>query len=322
LIDDKAEWLQKEQGLAFSIVGIATRSHGMAINAQGLDHAACLATNDLSSLHLGEPLGDIFAFIAQVPAQVILEGTWVNPQTGQPATDYCRAALRAGKHLVTANKGPVAFAHGELTTLAAERGLKFFYESTVMDGAPIHSLRRTALLGAEVQGLRGILNSTTNSILSRMGEGLSFEAALAEMQAAGTAEADPSNDIEGWDAAIKLAILANTMMGADLRPAGVDRTGIRGLSAEDILAAKHAGEVYKLLCEAWRDSSGRVQAKVAPARLSADDPLAHLGGASSGLTIQTDVLGGLSILKTPSSPRSTAYGMFVDTLNILGRQQR
>lgn len=315
LLLDKSALIQQRYEIDIRLTGIATRSRGIAIHPEGLALAETLTIDNLSKLS-AVSVPRIEDFIRFCPADVILEATWVNPQNGQPATDYCRLALETGKSVVTANKGPVAFAHRELTALAKAKGLKFFYESTVLDGAPLHSLGREGLLVAEVSRIRGILNSTTNSILSRMGTGVDFEVALQEMQTAGTAEADPSNDLEGWDAAIKIVVLANTLMGADLRPADVDRTGIGGISKGDVQAAQAQGQKLKLLCEAFWDEQHHVHARVQPQALPPDDPLAWLEGASSGVTIETDTLGRLSLVKSPSSPRSTAYGMLVDTLNI------
>ena len=175
----------------------------------------------------------MLAFIETCPADLVMESTWLNPQTGQPATDYVRAALNAGRHVVTANKGPVAFAYRELTALAQTKDRGFFFESTVMDGAPVLSIAREGLLATTVHRIRGILNSTTNYILTRMEAGASFDEAVRGAQQIGIAEADPTTDVEGWDAAVKIVVLANVLMGADLRPADVDRKGITGLTGDE-----------------------------------------------------------------------------------------
>ncbi len=182
-----------------------------------------------------------------------MEATWLNPQTGQPATDYVRAALSAGRHVVTANKGPVAHAYRELAALAQEQHRGFFFESTVMDGAPVLSIAREGLLATTVYRLRGILNSTTNYILTSMEEGISFDEAVRGAQQIGVAEADPTTDLDGWDAAVKIVVLANVFMGADLRPADVDRMGITGLTGDDVRDALESGERIKLVCEAYRE---------------------------------------------------------------------
>lgn len=315
LLHEKAPTLQKDYDLEFRVVGVATRSRGIAINPEGLSLSALQSAADLSSLHLGEPVADTQAFIAQVPADMILEATLLNPQTGQPALDLVRAALEQGKHVVTANKGPVAFGYHQLQALAAEKDLGFFYEATVMDGLPVHSLRREGLPAAEVLRIRGVLNSTTNLILTQMEKGKSFDDAVREAQARGVAETDPSNDVDGWDAAIKIAILANIFMGADLRPVDVQRQGIREISPSDLQAALQAGQRIKLVCEAVRQG-GRVQATVQPLQLPQSDPLAQLEDTASAVSFETDILERLTLIEGDAGPRTTAYGMLVDALNI------
>jgi homoserine dehydrogenase len=320
LLNSKNEYLGNAEGMKLRVVGIATNSKGACINADGIDLDAALDMvrkgESLAALHVGEPLEDTFDFIRRVPAEAVLEGTWLDPETGQPATDYCRTVLENGKHLITANKGPVAFAYRELSQLAAKHNLGFFYESTVMDGIPVHSVRREALLGLEVTRIRGILNSTTNSILTRLEEGVAFDDALREMQDAGLAEADPTNDIEGWDAAIKINVLANLFMGADLRPADIDRTGITGVTIHTAQDAVKNGERIKLVCEATRTDGG-VEASVRPTHVPLTDPLANVNSTAASVSIDTDVLPNVTIIGGPSSPTTTAYGMLVDTLNAL-----
>jgi len=315
----KADVLQKEYDLTFSVTGIATQSRGYAINPDGLNLAEALAVIDagsrLDSLSRSAPVQDTFAFLEACPADLILEATWLNPQTGQPATDYVRTALKLGRHVVTANKGPVAFAYRELAELARQKKRGFFFESTVMDGAPVLVLEREALLASTVNRIRGILNSTTNYILSSMEKGISLEEAVAETQRIGIAEADPSNDLEGWDAAVKTVVLANVLMGADLRPTDVDRTGIVGLTAADAREAVAAGERLKLLCEAVRDGD-MVRASVQPVRLPLSDPLSHVAQSSSAVTIETDTLPQITIVEGVTDPSTTAYGMLVDMINI------
>lgn len=320
LLEQKNDTIEQTLGFRLKVVGIATNSRGLAIDPNGLDLKAALELvkngDSIESLHQFAPIQDGNQFAAQVPADVILEGTWLDPQTGQPATDYIRTALKAGKHVVTANKGPVAFAYRELRDLAAEKNLGFFFESTVMDGVPVHSAAREGLIALEVNRIRGVLNSTTNSILNRLEEGVAFEAALREMQERGMAEADPSNDIDGWDAAVKINVLANVLMGADLRPTDVEREGIRHITVEDAQAALQAGKRIKLLCEAERVGDA-VKVRVRPTLLPVDDALARVDFTAGAVSIDTDILPNVTIIEGPGSPITTAYGMLVDTLNIL-----
>lgn len=321
----KAAELEVNHGFTFSVTGIASHSHGSAINPDGLDLNAALeayTNTSLDDLNVGEAIASPEAFIARVPADVLLEATWMNPQTGQPATDYCRAGLERGQHVITANKGPLAFAYRELRDLARGKNLGFFFESTVMGGGPVHSLAREGMPSAVIATLRGILNSTTNSILTRLAEGVSFDDAVREAQEIGVAEADPSNDVDGWDATVKIVTLANVHMGADLRPNDVDRTGIREVTVAQAQAAAQEGKRIKLVCEAWREG-GTVKAKVAPVALPLSDPLANISGTGAGVTFSSDMLHTVTIIEgPPSGPDTTAYGMMADLINVArGRQQ-
>jgi homoserine dehydrogenase len=315
----KADILKSDYDLTFKVTGIATQSRGYAIDPDGLSLEEALRVVDagdkLDTLHRLDPVSDTFNFIETCPADLIMETTWLNPQTGQPATDYVRAALNAGRHVVSANKGPVAFAYHELSALARQRGLGFFFESTVMDGAPILGLGREGLLATTINRVRGVLNSTTNYILNRLEKNIPFDAAVLEAQKMGVAEADPTNDVEGWDATVKIVVLANVLMGADLRPQDVDRTGIRAVTNVEARAAVNAGEHIKLLCEAVREGDA-VRASVRPTRLPESDPLSRLSGTNSAVTFETDTLHHLTIIEADADPTTTAYGMLVDLLNI------
>ena len=321
----KEATLRDEYDLTFRVTGIATRSRGLAINPAGLDLSDALRIyglgEPLDRMHRGEPLSDTLDFVRQVPADLVMEATWLNPQTGQPATDYVRAALSAGRLVVTANKGPIAFAYRELRDLAAEKGVGLFFESTVMDGAPLLGLAREGLPASTIQRVRGVLNSTTNYILTAMEQGTSFEDAVAETQRMGIAEADPTNDLEGWDATVKLVVLANVLMGADLRPSDVDRTGITGITPEEAQGALANQQRVKLLCEAVREGD-TVQASVWPTRLPLSDPLAQVDQTSSAVTFVTDTLHSLTIVEGNTDPTTTAYGMLVDMINIARERYR
>ena len=176
---------------------------------------------------------------------VVFEATSLDVETGQPAIDHIRAALEFGAHAVTANKGPIVHAYRELRDLAVQRGKNFLFESTVMDGVPIFSMFRTSLPAIEVKSFKGILNSTTNVILTGMEQGLSFEDALRKAQSMGIAETDASYDIDGWDAAVKVAALVNVVLDFPLHPKEVEREGIRALSGDQVRSASQSGKALQ-----------------------------------------------------------------------------
>jgi homoserine dehydrogenase len=319
LIDLKNQSLRSHYGLNISIMGIATKRHGIAIDPHGLEITRAIEAieqrGSLGKLHAGGAVKDTLAFIRDVPAELIVETSVLNPETGQPAIDYLRLALQLKRHVVTANKGPVAFGYHELRNLAARNDRGFFFESTVMDGVPVFSLVREALPLVDIHRIRGILNSTTNSILTRMESGVAFDAALREMQQAGLAEADPSHDVDGWDSAVKIVILANVLMGASLRPIDVERMGIGLVTPAEVQAAARGGQAIKLVCEAVKED-GTVRASVKPLALPLTDPLARVPGTGNIVRLETDMISHLSIGEGEAGPMTTAYGILTDIVNI------
>lgn len=318
LLMRKKELLARDFGLSFKVTGIATGRHGMAIDPEGLDLTQALEVmksgGSLNELSRRAAPGSVMEFIQDCPADVLFENSPVNVENGQPAVDHLKAALGRGMHAITANKGPVVHAHRELTALAAAKNCRFMYESTVMDGAPIFSLFRGALPAAELRGFRGILNSCTNLLLGLMEEGKEFDEAVRYAQSIGIAETDPSGDIDGWDASIKVAALITVMMGIPFKPQQVDRQGIRAVTPQMIREAQQAGERWKLVCTAHRDGD-EVKARVAPERVSAGSPLFSINGTSSFVQFETDVLPGLGVVESDPGPETTAYGLLADWLN-------
>ncbi len=318
LLETKQEILRAEHGFSTRIVGIATLHHGMAIDPAGIDVTAALqiakSGGDLGQLSTQPYPGSIINFIENVPADVLFENSPVNHHTGQPAADHLRAALAQGMHGITANKGPVVHAYDTLSTIAREKGVRFLFESAVMDGAPIFSLFRGPLPAVELKGFFGILNSCTNLLLEMMENGRTFDEAVEYGRSIGITETDPSADIDGWDAAIKVAALATVLMGKSLKPDQVEREGIRGVTREMIQDALQAGERWKLVCSARR-MDGRMEAKVAPQRVSPRSPLYSINGTSSFVQFELDTLPGLGILESNPGPDTTAYGLLADLIN-------
>ena len=321
LLVRKREELKTEFGLTWSVVGISALSKGIALDAQGIDVMEALqvveSQGTLAGLHKGPVLDDTAAFIAACKATLFFEATYTNPHDGQPATDYVRAALEKRAHVVSANKGPVAFAYRELMAVAREKGVGFFFESTVMDGAPVLGVGREGLPVTTFSRIRGIFNSTTNFILTRMEEdGLDLDTAIKEAQEIGIAEADPTADVDGWDSAIKTVILANVLMGADLRPDDVERKGISEITLDDVRAATADAKRIRLVCEAVRGEDGQVRVSVKPERVALDDALASVMGTSSLVDYQGDTLRRLTLIEHDPGPDTTAFGMLVDMINI------
>jgi homoserine dehydrogenase len=309
--------LQSRYDITFSVTGIATGRHGAAVNPAGLDYlraAELVEAGESLAILSTIPIRDNSDFLRACAADVLFENTPVNHMTGQPAIDHLHLALELGMHAVTANKGPVVHAYRELTEFAKTRHKKFLFESTVMDGAPIFSLFRSALPAAQLLGFRGILNSTTNLILGRMESGESFDEAVKFAQSVGLAETDPAADVDGWDAAIKVAALISVLMDIPFTPQQVDRTGIRGITPAMLAAARAEGMRWKLVCTAGREGN-QAKGRVAPELVSASSTLYSVEGSSSVVEFHTDILASLSIVEGNPGPDTTAYGLLADFVN-------
>ena len=255
------------------------------------------------------------SWLAAARADVLFEATSLNVATGEPAITHIRAALDHGAHAITANKGPIVHAYRELRDLAKARGKKFLFESTVMDGVPIFSFFEQ-MPTIHLQGFHGILNSTTNVILSKMETGLTFDEALKKAQSLGIAETDATHDIDGWDAAVKTAALVTVLMGsnendAPIRLEEIAREGIRGLTPQALRNAKRDGWPFKLVCRAKR-AGDRVVASVAPEKVLATSPMGKITGTSSYIYFETDIFPGLAVTEENPGLYATAYGMLAD----------
>ena len=317
LLKKQAE-LQTSFALSFAVTGIATGRHGKAIDPDGIDLQRALALAEkgqsLDVLSCSPAPENMIEFIVACPGDVLFENTPVNHHTGQPAANYLHTALGKGMHAITANKGPVVHAYAELSELARRQERRFLFESAVMDGAPIFSLFRGPLPAVQLLGFHGILNSCTNLLLERMENGEAFEAAVRYAQSIGITETDPSADIDGWDATIKVCALATVLMGIPLKPAQVERQGIRELTPAMLSEARQAGERWKLVCRAQREGN-QLRARVAPERVKPGSPLYSIQGTSSYVQFELDVLPGLGIVESDPGPETTAYGLLADLLN-------
>jgi homoserine dehydrogenase len=316
ILRDQGASLARRYGVDLRIVAICTHSRGSLYEADGLDPAALLDAikHDGHLRNLSQQRGwSSFDMIELADADVLVELSPTDLTTGEPATSHMRAALGRRMHTITANKGPIALHLNELRRLASDAQLYLGYEGTVMSGTPALRLGWSDLAGCELLELRGIVNGTTNYILTRMEGGMSYAAALAEAQQLGYAEADPTGDVEGYDAAAKAVILANVLMDARLEPADVERAGITTLTRDTIEAARASGERWKLIARVWRDGE-QVRASVQPTRLPTSHPLASASGATNALTLTTDLLGDITLIGPGAGGVTTGFAIISDIL--------
>lgn len=310
LLPDRTQELRERYGIEYRITGVASRRLGWIADPRGLDLKESGLSRSEGAI-LSAPSGaEVKDWLTAAQADVLFEATSLNVESGEPAIEHIRAALEYGAHAVTANKGPIVHAYRELRDLAAARGKRFLFESTVMDGMPIFSLF-DQLPAIHLQGFHGILNSTTNVILGEMENGLGLDEAVKKAQAIGVAETDASHDIDGWDAAVKTAALVNVLMDVPLRLDQIGREGIRDLTPQAVRNARRDGWPFKLVCRARRTASG-VEASVQPEKVRSSEPMARIRGTSSYIYFETDIFPGLALTEENPGLYATAYGMLAD----------
>lgn len=312
----KREILRRDYSIEWRLTGVASRRIGWIADSSGLDPQSVL-DGQFPQTPLWKSPQNCRQWLELADPGVFFEISSLNHRDGQPAIDHVRSALECGAHAVSANKGPIVFAYRELRDLARLKGRKFLFESTVMDGMPVFSLFPHSLPAVEIRGFRGVLNATTNVVLSEMEKGHSLDEGVRLAQQLGIAETDPSADLDGWDAAVKVAALVIVLMDFPLRLDQVERTGIRGLTAEQVRGVRDENRRYKLICRASRSPDGQVQASVRPEQLPLSDPLAHLDGNSSGLRFDLDVFG-VSLVEHEYDRGAVApaYGLLADFIRI------
>jgi homoserine dehydrogenase len=314
LLRERGEQVRRELGLDLRITGVMSRSIGMVADADGLDLADVAARR----FPAGEPYdaAGVGAWLERCAADVLVELSTVDLATGRPAIDFLREALVRGIHGVTANKGPVVHAYRELNRLAGEHGVRFRFESATADRLPVYSLYRESLPLERPNRVRGLVNGTTSVILEAIEAGGTFADGVAVAQARCIAEADPSLDVDGYDAAVKLVAIANVLMDADLRLEDLDVTGIRDIDPDEVRAAAAAGTPIRLVAVVERHD-GTVRGHVAPTRLAPGDPFAGLGAMALGLHFEGDLMPGLTVVGHDLTPRQTAYGVLADVISVL-----
>lgn len=322
ILRDKGPVLGDTLGFEAQVVAVSDLLMGAVYHPDGLDVGKLLAVvqqtgklddyPDSPGLERG---WNSLKTIRESNADSVVEVSYTDIKTGQPAIDHCRAAFESGKNVVMSNKGPVALAYAELVALAEENGVRWGFEGTVMSGTPALRMPLVSLAGNEISEVRGIFNGTTNYILTKMEEELDYETALKQAQELGYAEADPTADVEGYDALGKVVILANVIMGVPLTKEDVACQGISHLTLEDIARAKAEGKRWKLIGRAKKDGD-RVVASVGPEMVSLSDPLANIMGATNAITYECDLAGPITLVGAGAGRVETGFSILIDLINI------
>jgi homoserine dehydrogenase len=322
-LHEHAARLEGRYGFAPAVMGAASARHGFVYSADGLDPLTAL--EHVSS---GRPLNELPGVrhwqsavegLRATEADVLVEVTASPAENGEPGVMHMREALRRGIPVVTSNKWPVALHGVQLAALAREQGVAFRAESTVMSGTPVLSTLVDGLAGAMPTAVRGILNATANFILTRMEQGASYADALSEAQDLGLAERDPTADVEGYDATAKAMILAGLVFGRQLLLEDVVRRGITRIDRAQIEAARSGGAHVKQLVTLEfpdADDANEFVARVEPAFLLGDDPLASISGVVNAIICRADPVGEVMVTGPGAGPELAGQGVFSDLIAV------
>lgn len=318
---EKEKEIRRRYDTRVIVVAITTKTRGNLVDAWGIDLDKALK-NVQNSGRFDKILGfsensTSQSIIDKVEYDVLIELTPLEFSSGKIASNHIKGALNRGKHAITANKGPIAWAYKELSELAEKNKCRFLYETAVMDGTPIFNMKRDTLRLCKIKEVKGILNSATNYFLCEFAKGRQPEEIVAEGKRRGFIEANPAMDVEGYDSAAKVAVLANVFMDAEMTPLDVERRGIESITPERVKQAEDNESVIKLMCRVYIDEDGTVRGKVGPEEIKKDDIYAAIDGTSSVITITTDLMGTLTVIEEAPEVQQSAYGIFADMMAII-----
>ncbi len=319
LLDKQAE-IEEKYATAVHVIAIATRSRGTLWDPEGVDlEKACKDLADSGKFDDTDKAyckTDAMEIVEKAEYDVLVELTPLMIFSGQPAITHIEKALQRGAHVISANKGPIAWDYHRLHQLAKDQNRLIYFETAVMDGTPIFNLVEDTLKFCKVTEVHGILNSTTNYVLEELAKGEDYDNVIAEGKRRGFIEADPAMDIEGYDAAAKTTALLNVLMDAKITPFDIDRKGIEDIRVEDLKKAEEKGKTIKLMCSG-KIEDGKVKGTVRPEEIGKDTLLANIDGTSSAVSITTDLMGTVSIIEHAPEIEQTAYGIFSDLVRVL-----
>lgn len=251
--------------------------------------------------------------VAATNADILVELSLTNLKDGEPGLSAIRNALKRKMNVVTANKGPLVLAYQEIAALAKSQGVKILHSATVCGGLPTLNIGTRDLGATVIDKVEGVVNGTTNYILSRMAQGQSYDDALKHAQDIGMAEADPTLDVDGWDAANKLVIIANAVLRRPTTLKDVSVEGIRKITQQDLQAAEARRETIKLIAMAERVGSD-YRLSVKSTLLDQSNPLAKLGAGMMGIMYHTDINGTIFAAIEENDPYPTAAGVLRDII--------
>jgi homoserine dehydrogenase len=323
LLAEKHEDLRTRYGLEFDLAAVVRKSGSWVAGKIGaffsLAGPSHLEMESAPGWKPGMSLTEVFNVYERLGKKgVLVDCTPSDWRTGEPQLAFLHEAFDRGWHVAAASKGALVFDFRNLRDKARSKNLALKYSGATAAALPTLDVATVSLAGAKILGFEGILTGTTNYILSRLEQGLSFNEALQEAQTKGIAEPDPSMDIDGWDTACKLLLLANAAVGTKFTIKDIPVEGIRKVTAKMLKEAREAGNSLKLL--GWlADEGGSYRAEVGVVPVSSSHPLYRLTGTSKGIVFRTDTMGQVAVTDGKSDPRGTAAAVLKDIINIYRR---
>lgn len=319
LLKEKEGLLKNNFSLEVEISALADLKYGNAVFDEKIEIASLLnaleKNKKVDETFHGSKKMDTEALVKQADYDILLELTFTNLDTGQPAFSFIKEALLRGKHVITTNKGPIALYLDELKKLAKEKTALLKYEGTVMSGTPLINLAQKNLAGLEIKKIEGILNGTSNYIFTEMKKGTDYDKALKKARELGYAEADPTADVEGWDAVAKVMILLQDIFDKKLKKNKIERKGITGITLNDIKKAERENSTWRLIANLEK-KNGEIKVSVKPEKISNSHPLAGINGATNALTFTTDYLQQVTISGPGAGKFETGYAVLNDLISI------
>jgi len=310
--------LPRDKDVEIQTVGILDIMKGSKIDANGINMQKVLVNANKGDYSLlTENILDITKVIQEINADIIIEASFTDIKTGQPAISHIETALNSDKHVVTTNKGPFAVAYEQVFDLAKLKRKRIAIEGTVMSGTPVINVLNNGLIGSDITALSGIMNGTSNYILSKMELGMSYSDALSQAQKLGYAEADPTSDVEGLDTLAKVMILANVVFDVQLIQEDIKVKGISKITLSDVKEAASNNKRWKLIGNVWKDNDGKVHGSVGPKLISIDDSLYGISGATNALKITSNILGDTTIVGEGAGKIETGFALYNDIISIV-----
>ena len=308
------------ESVEIQTVGILDIMKGSKIDANGINmHDVLLNAKKGDYSLLTDTIIDIPKAIQEINADIIIEASFTDIKTGQPAISHMESALKTDKHVVTTNKGPFAVAYKQIFNLALLMKKNVAIEGTVMSGTPIINVLNNGLLGSDITAVSGIMNGTSNYILSKMELGMSYSDALSQAQKLGYAEANPTSDVEGLDTLAKVMILANVVFDEQLIQKDIEVSGISDITLSDVKEASSNNERWKLIGSVWKDDKGKVHGSVSPKLIPINDSLYGISDATNALKITSNILGDTTIVGEGAGKIETGFALYNDIISIANR---